>query len=60
MNLCCCQLPEPAKIGDQIWLIEDKKDSPLSVQAIAELAGTIPYEVLVKLERGVRREVING
>jgi alanine racemase len=45
------------QIGDQVRIIESVKDSPLSVEHLAREAGTIPYEILVKLERGIRRVV---
>jgi alanine racemase len=57
MNLCCCLGNEKMQIGDRIWLIEKEKDSHLSIAHLAREAGTIPYEFLVKLERGIRREV---
>lgn len=57
MNLCCCEGTEMMEIGNEIWLLETQKDSPLSVQHIAGLAETIPYEILVKLDRGIRRVV---
>lgn len=45
------------QIGDQVWMIEAKKDSPLSLQHVAREAKMIPYEFLVKLERSIRRVV---
>jgi alanine racemase len=57
MNLCCCVGNEKMQIGDRIWLIEKEKDSHLGIEHLAREAGTIPYEILVKLERGIRREV---
>jgi alanine racemase len=57
MNLCCCLGKENMQIGDQVWMIEAKKDSPLSLQHVAREAKMIPYEFLVKLERSIRRVV---
>ena len=57
MNLCCCLGNQEMQIGDQIWLIEKEKNSELSLEHIANAAETIPYEILVKLDRGIRRVV---
>jgi alanine racemase len=57
MNLCCCEGNDMMEIWDEIWLIENQKNSPLNVQHIAGLAETIPYEILVRLDRGIRRVV---
>jgi alanine racemase len=48
---------EKMQVGEKIWLIEKEKDSLLGIEHLAREAGTIPYEFLVKLEKGIRREV---
>jgi alanine racemase len=45
------------QIGDQVWIIEKEKDSHLGIEHLAREAGTISYEMLVKLDRGIRRVV---
>jgi alanine racemase len=57
MNICCCLGDKKMQIGDQVWLIERDKNAPLSIQHLASVAETIPYEILVKLDKGMRREV---
>ncbi|MDR0283146.1 MAG: hypothetical protein LBI53_07895 [Candidatus Peribacteria bacterium] len=58
MNLSMCKGDANMKIGDKIVLIEQDKDSPLSVQHISAQAEMIPYEFLVGLDKGIRREVV--
>jgi alanine racemase len=48
------QIPQAA-IGDQATLLDDDPLSPASVYRLAELAGTIPYEILCKIGPRVRR-----
>jgi alanine racemase len=45
------------QIGEQMRIIEQEKHSPLGIEHIAKEMGTIPYEILVKLDRGMRRVV---
>lgn len=58
MNLSSCLANEEMKIGDGIELISVQKGARNSIEAIAEKAETIPYEVLIRLEKGIRRVVI--
>gem|GEM_PF-1099298 len=58
MNLSSCLANEEMKIGDRIELISVQKGARNSIEAIAEKAETIPYEVLIRLEKGIRRMVI--
>ena len=58
MNLSSCLANEEMKIGDRIELISVQKDAWNSIEQIAQLAETIPYEVLIRLEKGIRRIVI--
>lgn len=47
------------KIGDPIELISSEVGAENSIEAIAEKAETIPYEVLIRLEKGIRRVVVD-
>jgi len=46
------------KIGDKIEVISENPDALNSVQNLVEIMETIPYELLVKLNLGIRRVVI--
>lgn len=59
MNLSSCLANEEMKIGDRIELISVQKGARNSIEQIAQLAETIPYEVLIRLEKGIRRIVID-
>jgi len=57
MNLSCCIANPNMKIGDKIELISNEKDKKNSIDSIAKNANTIPYEILIRLDRGIRRIV---
>ena len=57
MNLSCCIADPNMKIGDKIELISNDINKKNSIVAIAEQANTIPYEILIRLDRGIRRIV---
>ncbi len=44
--------------GDRIELISDKKDTNNSIQIIAQLSWSIPYEILIRLDKGIRRVIV--
>jgi len=44
-----------ARVGSVVTLMEARTDSPLSVYALASLAGTIPHEIFCGIGRRVRR-----
>jgi hypothetical protein len=44
-----------AMVGDDVTVLDDDPISPASVYRIAELAGTIPYEILCRIGSRVRR-----
>jgi alanine racemase len=48
------QIPH-ATIGDEVTVIDSDPLSPASVYRLAELAETIPYEILCRIGRRVRR-----
>jgi alanine racemase len=59
MNITCLDLEKnDVRRGDQVMLISDEKNDPNSAQSLAKLMGTIPYEVLVKLQANISREII--
>lgn len=58
MNLSSCLADEMMKIGDPIELISDQVWAPNSVDRIAKDIETIPYEVLIRLDKGIRRTVV--
>ena len=57
MNLSCCIADSNMKIWDKIELIGNDINKKNSIVAIAEQANTIPYEILIRLDRGIRRIV---
>ncbi len=59
MNLCCidtCWLPITK--GDRIEIISPNLHDPHTIQHVADLCGTISYEVLVKFSEKTRRTVV--
>lgn len=58
MNLSSCLANEEMKIGDPIELISKEPWASNSIETIAKNAGTIPYEILIRLDKGIRRIVI--
>lgn len=60
MNLTVIDLtPAPqAQVGDKVVVYSDQPQAKNSLRQAAATAGTIPYELMVKLAESVRREVI--
>jgi len=48
-----------AKIGDDVIVVDDDPLSPASVYRLAELAHTIPYEILTRIGNRVRRVAVD-
>ena len=46
--------------GDEVVLIGRQGDAGISTEALAECAGTIPYEILTGLNERIPREYIGG
>lgn len=46
------------KSGDEVQLISSDPKSTQSIAKIAKEGNTIPYEVLIRLEKGIRREIV--
>jgi alanine racemase len=57
MNLSCCLADSNMKIWEKIELISNDPNKKNSIIAIAEQANTIPYEILIRLDRWIRRIV---
>jgi len=51
------RVPNPAE-GMKVTVIDDQPDSPCNAAALAERAGTIPYEILTAVGNRVKRELI--
>ena len=45
---------------DEVMLIGRQGDASIPVEEVAQLAGTIPYEVLVNLNERIPREYLGG
>ena len=58
MNLSTYVVDNSLDIGDEIEIISDNPRAKNSMMNLAEQSGTIVYETLVKLDRGIRREII--
>ena len=59
MNLTCLDLAQNnAKIGDIVQIISANPADPNSVNHLADLCQTISYELLVKLQSSIRRQVL--
>ncbi|MBM4037915.1 MAG: alanine racemase [Planctomycetes bacterium] len=49
-----------AAVGDEVEIISPNPADPHSVEGLARLAGTIPYEVTCRLGDRVRRKLVNS
>lgn len=58
MNLSSCLAEEKMQIGDEIELISPKIGALNNIEEIAHHSETIPYEVLIRLDKGIRRIVL--
>lgn len=58
MNLSTYIVDMSVHIGDEIVIVSDTPRAKNSLQSLADITGIIVYESLVKLDRGMRREVI--
>jgi alanine racemase len=48
-----------ARVGDEVEIISADPAAPHSVESLARLAGTIPYEITCRLGRRVRRVLVD-
>lgn len=61
MNLCSCGTMQlPMQIGDRIEVIGDNHLAPNSIVQLAKQSGTIPYEILVKLQGKTKRVIASN
>lgn len=59
MNLTCLDVgSQNVEKGDPVVVISDDREDRNSVINLAELINTIPYEVLVRLQPNIKREII--
>ncbi len=58
MNLSSYLVDNAVHIGDEVEIISDNPRAKNSMQNLAEASETIVYETLVKLDRGIRREIL--
>ena len=58
MNLSTYVIDSSVHIGDEVEIISDNPRAKNSMMNLAEQSWTIIYESLVKLDRGIRREVV--
>lgn len=47
-------------LGDEVEVYSKDPAAPNSIAALAKLAGTIPYELMVRVAESVRREVVGS
>lgn len=58
MNLSSYIVDSAVHIGDEVEIVSDNPRAKNNMQNLADAAGTIIYETLVKLDRGIRREIL--
>ncbi|MDP3837059.1 MAG: alanine racemase [bacterium] len=60
MNLSCLDAGGEASVtpGDTVVLISTDKADANSLENLAKLQGTIPYEILVKFQANIRRNIV--
>ena len=59
MNLTCVDVANySVSLGDELEVVSNKVNAHNSIYALAKAANTIPYEILVKLDPKIRREVV--
>lgn len=47
-----------AKVGDSVTIYSDDREAPNSIENVAKLCGTIPYEILIHLHSSTKRVVV--
>lgn len=57
MNMCCIQADPLTQVGEEIELVSEDPKSKNSLINLAEQSNTIIYEILVKLDKSIRREI---
>ncbi|MFH1246329.1 MAG: alanine racemase [Candidatus Liptonbacteria bacterium] len=62
MNITCIDVSEAGKVaaGDPVIIVSDNKEDENSVENMAKIAGTIPYEILIHIPQHLKRTVVGG
>ncbi len=61
MNISCVEIKKlKLKVGDIIEIVSSDKRRKNSINKIAEITGTIPYEILVGFNSWIRKVINNG
>jgi len=59
MNLICLECANnKIRVGDQVEIVSSVNDDPNSVNNLANISQSIPYEVLVRFQGNIHREVV--
>jgi alanine racemase len=58
MNMCSVLVDWSVNLYDWIEIISENLSSKNTLRNLVEQSGMIPYEFLVKLDRGIRREIV--
>lgn len=58
MNMCSILVDWSANLYDEIQIISENLSSKNTLKSLVEQSGMITYEFLVKLDRGIRREIL--
>lgn len=59
MNITCLDCGDnKVEVGDEVEIISSDPSAKNSIQSLADIMGTIPYEILVKLQGNIYREVV--
>ena len=58
MNLSSYLVNASVRVGDEVEVVSSSPLAKNSLAHLAEQSGTIVYETLVKLDKGMRREII--
>lgn len=56
MNLCVCQVDDGVKLGEEVEIVTADVNAKNTMYVLAQESGTIVYETLVRLDKGIRRE----
>jgi len=57
MNMSCVQADSIMQIGEEIELVSNDPKSKNSLINLANQCNMITYEILVKLDKSIRREI---
>jgi len=57
MNLCMCQVDDSVRLWEEIEIVSADANAKNTMYVLAQESGTIVYETLVRLDKGIRREI---